>query len=368
MMSCKRNHGVQLCSDERKRAFSVLNDPDTPATENQHIAEIADPHDRRLLAALRASKIGVWEFEPQSNIAFWDDRIRELWGITDDAVITYETVVAQVHPDDRAMHDRETEKSLDPSGSGRMDMTYRLYPKDGHPMRWIKATADCSFKDGQAVRLVGTVTDVTDIQTALEQNKLLVKELAHRVKNVIATAVAVVGLSRKNATDLDTYYQAVDQRLRALGDSLDIVRKSHWSAVKFDDLLATAARSFLGSDWHEGDRIAVDCAPYDVTPDDVVTFSMALHELMTNAVKYGALSVPDGQLHVQLRKKDDEILIDWTETGGSVPDSAQTSGFGTMLLKQALPAQMNGTATLDFNENGLRYTVSIPNSQENEND
>lgn len=325
------------------------------------IAAISDASERRVMAALRASKIGVFEFEPATNTAFWDDRIRALWGIHGTEAITYEIVVAQVHPDDRALHDAETQKALDPTGDGQMDMIYRLYPRDGHPMRWVRATAECYFENGQPVRLVGTVQDITKEQTAVLQNRMLLNELQHRVKNTLATAIAVVSLSRRGATDMRSYLDAVDERLRSLSISHDVLRKSDWTSVQFADLFSTAAGSFLGSDWQE-DRISLKAGHHAVPAQNVMTMSMALHELMTNAAKYGALSTATGQIEAGFRHTEAQSVFYWRETGGPrpTPDAGKAEGFGSILLREIFPGEMGGTAEMTFSDKGLSYEVSMP--------
>ncbi|WP_299961774.1 HWE histidine kinase domain-containing protein [uncultured Roseobacter sp.] len=327
---------------------------------NSEVAAIRDADERRLVAALRASQIGVFEFEPETNTAFWDDRVRELWGIQSTDPITYEAIVAQVHEDDRALHDAETAKALDPDGDGHMDMMYRLYPKDGRPMRWLRAKADCFFQNGKAIRLVGTVQDITEEQTARLHNKMLLNELQHRVKNTLATAIAVVSLSRRGATDIQSYFDAVDERLRNLSLSHDLLRQSDWSPVQFTELFSNAAQSFLGPRWAT-DRIRLDADAFEIPAWHVMTVSMALHELMTNAAKYGALSTGSGRIEAGIRNKDRSPAFYWRETGGPKPPPRppKAEGFGRVLLNDILPGELAGTSELVFSEGGLYYEVTM---------
>lgn len=332
---------------------------------DSEVAAISNADDRRVVAALRASKIGVFEFEPQTNTAFWDGRVRELWGIHSDDPITYEVVVAQVHPDDRALHDAETAKALDPSGDGHIDMIYRLYPKDGLPMRWVRAKAECFFQHGQAIRLVGTVQDITEEQTARLRNKMLLNELQHRVKNTLATAVAVVSLSRRGATNIQSYFDAVDERLRNLSVSHDLLRQSDWSPVQFTELFSKAAQSFLGSRWNK-DCIRLEADYFEVPARHVMTMSMALHELMTNAAKYGALSTASGKIDAGFKHTDRQSFFYWREIGGPKPQphAGKSKGFGSILLEDIVPGELGGASSLVFSDEGLRYEVTMPTLEE----
>lgn len=323
------------------------------------VVAISNADERRVIAALRASQIGVFEFEPQTDTAFWDDRVRDLWGITGSDKITYEIVLGQVHPDDRALHDGETAKALDPDGDGTMDMIYRIYPKDGRPMRWVRAKAGCLFEDGKAIRLLGTVQDITEEHTARLRNKALLNELEHRVKNTLATAVAVVSLSRRGASNMQSYFTAVDERIRNLSVSHDLLHKTDWTAVQFKDLFSKSAQSFLGSDWDKG-RIKLDADDIIIPARYVMTTSMALHELMTNAAKYGALSTDTGIINAGFKQTGPHVMLYWYETGGQKPqqDVTYLEGFGTVLLKNIFPGEFGGKAQLAYSDDGLRYEVT----------
>lgn len=325
----------------------------------QHVGEIADPVDRRIIAALRASRIGVFEFEPQNDRAFWDDRVRELWGIPEGEVITYETVVGRVHPDDQDLHNTSSAKAFDPAGDGHMDMVYRVLPRDGHPMRWVHAIADCFFENGEAVRLVGTVQDITAEKAATEHNRLLVNELEHRVKNTLATVIAIVRLSRSGATDIDTFLASLDERLRTLAGSQDLLRKADWTPVAFADLVTHTASMFGANNPH---KIVVKGDPVSIPANNVMSMSMGINELFTNAVKYGGLTVPEGTITIDTAVSTTATRIMWQESGCPMtgPDTDRKSGFGTLLLEEILPAELKAKATRHFDAGTFTYQLDIP--------
>lgn len=332
-------------------------------TPPKPIGQIADPVERRTEAALRAAQIGVFEFEPQADRAFWDARVRALWGVEDDTeVMTYDKIVAQVHPEDRGLHDAGSARAFDPAGDGKMDMTYRLYPRGGKKMRWIRARGEVHFEDGVAQRLVGTVEDVTEIQEAQARNDVLLHELEHRVKNTLATAIAVVNLSRGFIGDAEDRFDAVTERMRSLAAAHDTLFRSHWAAVPFERLLLRVKSVFLAED---DARIAFSGDPAEIAPKHVMTFSMALHELITNALKHGALRGPDGHITVTAQVDDTRLWLTWTEHGGpqdrSLPDA--DGGFGMLLLRSILPAEVGGATTLDMTPDGLKFSLSMPSNR-----
>lgn len=330
------------------------------SSDTLRIIKMQDPLQRRREIALKAARIGVFEFEPATQFAFWDDRVHELWGIADKEQIAYADVIGGVHPDDRAMHDAATEHALDPNGDGHLDMTYRVIPADGTPMRWVNAIADCHFEDGVPQLLVGTVQDVTAAQQQILHNEKLLHELEHRVKNTLATTLSILQLSLNDLHDLDSYFEAVSQRIRALAHSHDALRRSDWTAVDLETLIRNEAEAFLGAD---DTRFAIDCVPALLPPGNVLTFSMAIHELMTNAVKHGALSSGDGRVKVTGAIKDGVVHIKWHETLGdaAIPKPANLSGFGSVVLDQILPAETGGTVTRDMQADGMRCEITFPN-------
>jgi two-component sensor histidine kinase len=325
----------------------------------QHILGISNADERRMAIAILAAQIGVFEFEPQTGRAFWDDRIRDLWGVPAGEEITYETVIAQVHPDDRDMHNKQTELAIDPAGDGHMDMEYRLLPRDGKPLRWIHAIADCHFEDGEAVRLVGTVQDVTARRSSEERTKMLLNELEHRVKNILATIIAVVKMSGRSATDIASFTQAIEDRLRAMASSHELLHKNEWSAVDLHQILHREAKGFLKGD--DG-RLHLSGDPVTIPAAHVLTFTMGLHELLTNAFKHGALGPDGGHVNACTRVADGRAYFTWEEVL-QVPMDQQdkvSKGFGSILLRDILPAELRADVSHELRPEGARYEISFP--------
>lgn len=326
---------------------------------DRQIVEIEDPQERRIAAALRAAQIGVFEFEPATGKAFWDSRVRQIWNVPEDEEITYETVVAQVHPEDRQRHDEATAQALDPKGSRNLDFEYRLFPRGGGPMRWLHALGACSFKGDTPVRLIGTVQDVTQRRTAEERNILLLHELEHRVKNTLATALAVVNMSKVGQTDVDSYADAVRSRLFSMAQSHDTLRRSDWKEVDLHKLVQKEADVYLSEN---SPRFVMTGDPVLVPAQHVLTFSLAVHELFTNAAKYGALSNLTGRIHLKTEVKDGRVHFNWRETGGPTPlKPAETpSGFGSFLLRNVLVMEMKARLNYDVTPNGAIFELDFP--------
>lgn len=354
LLSC----GWPQCHDARQEGEPLSRNI---SGETQRILQIEDARQRRLEIAVQASGIGVFEFDPATEEAFWDDRVSELWGVAPGTAITYDTVINAVHVDDRDLHDSSTAASLDPDGDGRMDMTYRVIPCDGTPMKWIRAVANCSFDGDTPIRLVGTVQDVTTEQMHQERTSNLLHELEHRVKNTLAVAGAVIDLSRSGHTSVDTYAEVVAARLRSMARSHDSLRRTDWTDVPLEALARDEATSFITS---TSPQFELTGAPVSIPSNNVLTFSMALHELFTNAAKHGALTTPDGRIVLSSRIDGDIATLTWTETGGpAYASGAGNVGFGTLLLEKILTTELNATFTRLSTENGVVCTIQFPKAR-----
>jgi len=332
-------------------------------SNRQTLSGIADPVERRTAIALHAARIGVFEFEPQTARAYWDDRIRELWGVPQGEDITYDTVIAQVHQDDRDAHNAMTQDALDPKGTGHFDLEYRVLPRDGKPMRWIHAIAACYFEDGEAVRMVGTVQDVTERRLSEERSKMLLYELEHRVKNTLATAISVVKLSRRGQEDTQAYAKAIESRLISMAGSHEILRRNDWQPVDLKDIITREARSFVGD---VSRRIDISGFAVTLPARHVLTMSMAFHELFTNAAKYGALSTDTGKITMTTQIAESRASFLWTETQAAFDPagSPDRKGFGSLLLTQVVPAELRAEVSYDITPHGAVFRMDFPIDQE----
>ncbi|WP_341366162.1 HWE histidine kinase domain-containing protein [Yoonia sp. BS5-3] len=327
--------------------------------DRQELARIPDPLERRTAIALHAAQIGVFEFEPQTERVFWDDRLRELWGVTLHEDITYDTVIAQVHPEDRDAHNAQTQLALDPSGPRHFDLEYRVLPRNGHPMRWIHTIADCHFDGDRPVRLVGTVQDVTARRMAEDHTKMLHDELEHRVKNMLATVISVVKLSRRGQHDVNDYAAAIEARLLSMSRSHDLLRANQWQPVDLLALIDREVSSFLGA---AHSRVTIAGSSLILPARHVLTMSMALHELFANASHHGALQTETGTIAIAIERDGENARFRWAETAGHPPpqDPTERSGFGVLLLTQAAPAELMGKAEYKMRPGGLHYGLDFP--------
>jgi two-component sensor histidine kinase len=200
--------------------------------------------------------------------------------------------------------------------------------------------------------------DATENEAAKRLQRLLFEELHHRVKNTLATVMAITSQTLRAADNLEHGRSAVESRLAALGRAHDLLLQVHWSSAKLTDVIRAAIEPFAG---HVGGRFVVADAPIEIGAGAVLPIAMSLNELCTNAVKYGALS--NGQGRVEIASASDDAAqrfqLTWTETGGPAMREPAKTGFGTRLMNR-LANQLHGSVSLRYAPTGVVYTLDIP--------
>lgn len=195
---------------------------------------------------------------------------------------------------------------------------------------------------------VGMATDVTEVRAAERQQALLIGELNHRVKNALATVQSVVSLTLRETGVPGEVKSLVLGRLMALSAAHNVLNRELWNGAQLVDIVAAVAIPYA-----DAQRIEIGGPRAWLGPNGVVSLAMALHELAVNAVKYGALSTPTGQVRLTWREIDGAVVLDWRERGGPAVTPPQRTGYGSRLLRQL-------RAELDFAPEGLACRIRLP--------
>ena len=201
--------------------------------------------------------------------------------------------------------------------------------------------------------------DATENEAATRLQRLLLEELHHRVKNTLATVLAITSQSLRTADSLEQGRVAVESRLMALGRAHDLLLQANWSSAKLTEVIRAAIEPFDG---REVRRFAVQDTAIEIGAGAVLPLTMSLNELCTNAVKYGALSDARGQIFIDWGPLDGpagRLRLTWREVGGPPVEAPQRAGFGSKLIENGI-SQLGGSATLDFKPDGLDCTLDCP--------
>ena len=189
------------------------------------------------------------------------------------------------------------------------------------------------------------------------RQSLMIDELNHRVRNILALIRSVSHQARKSHGSLDSYRNALEQRINALAAAHDIGSGHGVDSISLRRLITIETTPYVAE---SRDRVSVVDCDYWIAADKAPFFALLLHELATNAAKYGALSVPEGHLHIAVTKHEDGITMRWREVGGPRVVVPENRGFGSILIKNAVPYELGGTSELVFDPDGVRAEMWIP--------
>ncbi|MDB5665674.1 PAS domain-containing protein [Cypionkella sp.] len=345
-------HNVSGVLVELSRNNDALHVEDMTGTQTLGFAAIAD-----------AMPQMVWSTRPDGfhdyYNAVWYDFTGVPPGSTDG-----EGWNGMFHPDDQARAWQRWEHSL--ATGAPYEIEYRLRHNSGE-YRWVLGRARAVRDDsGQIVRWLGTCTDINDTKKAAAYVELLSQELSHRIKNIFAIIQSLIGLSGRRAPESAAFARDLQARIASLGRAHDLARphsdqsRPHTGEVTLHSLAREILKPYLAMD--DG-RITI--SGEDVSVDDAAAtpFALILHELATNAKKYGALSADAGKVDLFSRCDDTQCRLVWTETGGpDVTGKPVVAGFGTKLMLASAQSHLNGQIEWQWTSDGVVVNVSCPRS------
>jgi PAS domain S-box-containing protein len=314
--------------------------------------------ERRLQLALEAGRMGAWEWDANSGDVKWSPGLEEVHGLAPGTFGgSFDDFKRDIHPEDLDAVLAEAHRAL--ATRGDYHVAYRIIRPD-ETTRWVEAFG--SFvpdPDGMTSRLAGVCMDITERRQSEEQLSLVVAELSHRVKNTLATVMSIARQSFAKAPSLEVARVSFDARIHALAQTHGRLAETNWSGVSLETLLLDELAPYGGSD---GENVRMAGPTVILKPKCALTLGLAIHELATNAAKYGAFSSKDGTVevdwHVDIASR--QLHIRWTESGGPPVAPPGHKGFGRLLLERALVSDLRGEVGLEFAETGLRCLVVMP--------
>jgi PAS domain S-box-containing protein len=213
---------------------------------------------------------------------------------------------------------------------------------------------------GRLIGAVNMIVDISDRKRAEAEHSMLVREVHHRVRNTLAIAQAIVGSTAKTSETIEGFKDALIGRISALARTHLLMSDATRTSVSFEVMLRNELDPF--DDSADG-RVRMSGPRVEIATRQAVPLGMALHELTTNAAKYGALATLGGRVDVSWRIVTEattrKLEFDWVETGGPLVTAPSRKGFGTQLLEVVLPRQINAETEVDFRPEGLQVHVSL---------
>jgi PAS domain S-box-containing protein len=309
----------------------------------------------RLQLALDAAQLGAWQFDPRRGIAWWDTRTQEIWNIPKNEA-RVEELVERVHPDDREMFMAARKAALDPADPKPFAIQYRILWSDGK-IRWVESRGLAYFHGvGRKRRLksfVGTIQDITERKEREEKEHLLMREINHRAKNMLSVVASIA--HQTAARNPDEFVARFAERIQALSANQDLLVRSEWSGVEIENLARAQLAPFADL---IGSRITMQGPALRLTPASAQAIGLALHELATNAGKYGALSTDKGRVEISWGVADGTFTMSWTERNGPPVSAPQRRGFGSVVMEAMAERSVSGKVHLDYEPSGLTWRLT----------
>jgi two-component system CheB/CheR fusion protein len=210
---------------------------------------------------------------------------------------------------------------------------------------------------GSAQSTLIAIEDVTAQRMEKRQLRVMMSDLLHRIRNILANVRAIAAESREHATSLPEFWESFSGRLDALASIHTLLATRKDARVSLEELLLEELRAYAPDD---GRRYVLSGPPLELRAEAAQAIAMLIHELATNAAKYGALSVPGGQISVSWGLEDRSVIVDWIERGLPRKPRAERRGFGTTLIEESLRYTMGGRSALHFNTDGIACELELP--------
>jgi PAS domain S-box-containing protein len=328
---------------------------------NRKLAEVMlRDSEARLQEALTAGRVMAFEWDPATRSSYRSKNAAEILGFDghDDGSGTVKHILDRIHPDDRARLKAHV-YGLRPDNPSYA-VSFRYIRPDGREV-WLEETAKGEFDaSGRYLRLKGLTRDITERKRAEEQQTLLTAELDHRVKNVLACVAVIAQRTRESSGSMDEFLEVLDGRIRSMADTHALLSRGLWQGANLREIVGNEL-----APWVEDRNVMVKGPNVLLRVEATQALAMVLHELATNAAKYGALSNGHGRISVRWQclshdKSSAALLLEWQEKGGPPVTAPTAQGYGTSVIRDLIPYELGGSVDLAFEPEGVLCRVEIP--------
>lgn len=361
-------HGMQTANRQLRKERQISQD--LAAAKAQVAEDLQKRAEERMQAvvALRESEvktqlatqtagIGLWQWHIPTGNVHWDNTMFELYGITPtpDGSVQYSDYIASVHPDDAADQDTVLQQTV--ARCAESTREFRIRRGDDGRVRHLRAVEIArAGPDGKTEWLVGTNLDVTEQKSRERHVQLLLGEVNHRSKNLLAVVLSVA--KRTSGVNHNDFIQNFNARIQSLAAGQDLLVKNEWKGVGLKALISAQLGHFKDL---IGDRILLSGDDIPLSSTAVQALGMTIHELVTNASKYGALSADRGRITLDWRRvhgeHGDRFVMTWVETDGPQVIPPTRRGFGSTVTGDMVRASLDAEVECDFAPSGLSWKL-----------
>jgi PAS domain S-box-containing protein len=335
-----------------------FNDLMDDVAERQQALQVSE---ERARLALEAGHMGTWWYDHRKKTGGWSSQAAVLLGLPEaTTAASVEDWRGIVHPDDAESSLENLRAAV--RGDGDYEDEYRIRRPNGD-IRWINSRGRVSYDtQGRPTYFVGIFQDITERKQAEDQQRFFLDELNHRVKNTLATVQSIAAQTLRSTNDTTQFKEAFEGRLLALSKTHNLLTRKSWREADLREIVEQELAPYRKS----GDmRVTIEGPKVNLPSRYAINFGLVLHELVTNAAKYGALSVPTGHLDVSwaivlAEDRPPQLRLHWTESGGPPVSPPKRQGFGSRLIKRSIEGELEGYMVLNFAVTGVSYDISVP--------
>ena len=329
-------------------------------TERKQAEQALAERNIQLALAAKAGLVGTYAYDADTEIMQISDGYAAIHGFPEGTTeIARSECLAGVHPDDigrveqfrsEAFRERRREYKVE----------YRII-RPGGELRWVETRCFISFSGGgHPHRVVGVSIDITERKRVEEQQRTLLAELDHRVKNALATVSAVVSHTRQGSRSVADFVAALDGRIRSMATTHELLSSRRWQGVSLTELVRRELAPYATRNNTE-----INGPDISLKPEAGQAMAMVLHELATNAAKYGALSTKNGRVSIRWDRHlnghpRSHLVFEWQEIGGPPVVALGKSSYGTSTIRDLIPYEFGGTVDLVLAPEGVRCRLELP--------
>lgn len=352
---------LALLADLAASLFEMKEATRTGAIARQALAR----EETRRAVALSAASMASWVWDISAQELECDETLPPLFGLPPARRLSARRLLQAIDRRDRPVAEERFRETL--LGNDDYFGEYRLAHIS--PARWLAARGRVVERDanGKPLLVVGVNYDISERKAGEERQKLLLRELNHRVKNTLATVQALATQTVRHASEPRQFLEAFSARLQALGLAHGILSDNEWRGIALHELVRLEVKPL---DDALRPRVGVSGPDIFLTPDQALGLGLVLHELASNALQFGSLSVAGGKVDLSWAlggiEPDRRLMLRWSETGGPPVQAPTRHGFGSILIRRSLDKVLGSEVKLEFQPGGVQASITLPLAEQHD--
>ena len=356
---CTQFRSTRQLNDEDLRLLDLYARLAADVIERHQADDALRKSEERLRLAQLKTGIGLWDWDLHTGKLTWTPELEAIFGFEPGTVKAYADFRGQVHPDD--IERVEVERDAAIRRGDQFNLEFRIIRSD-QKVRWILAMGGAIYDEatGKPTRVLGNNLDITERKLAEEHQRVLVAELDHRVKNALATVCSVVSQTAGGNGSVANFVEALDGRVRSMATTHELLSTGRWHGISLTELVQRELAPYATHN-----NVDINGPEIVLSAEAGQAMAMVLHELTTNAAKYGALSAKEGRVSIRWDQRTSgdsrpQLTFEWQEVGGPSILAPAKPGYGTSTIRDLIPYEFGGTVDLVLASDGVRCRLELP--------